>query len=105
MQKESLRQRAQLNQLDAAACFALAIIVGGVTGWISFMAAEQKMRSGARDLFAEEINCMRLILHVLSDDASKELLIDGLRNELREAETDFKSLYGISASEARQTRR
>lgn len=94
---ELIRRRKQLHQLDMDACFAVAILVGGVASWISYLVAERKMAYDERGQSEEEINCTRAILHVLHDESARELLIDGLNNELSSLLAAHNVNYGTFA--------
>lgn len=102
---ELIRRRKQLHQLDVDACFAVAILVGGVASWISYMVAERKMVSAGPVQSAEEISCMQAILQCLEDESARELLIDGLRNELSSLIAEHNANCGPSARLPRLTQR
>lgn len=103
--EELIRRRRQLGQLDADASCALAVIVGGAVSWINFMEGVRKTELGARAQFAAEISCMQAILRCLSDDGKRELLSDGLRNELQSLITECGSVCGTFGSDPKLTPR
>ena len=92
--EELNRRRKQLLALDADVCFAVAALDGGVVSWLKYMVDERKMVFDTQELSAERINCTQATLRLLEDDSGRQLLIDGLRNELSSQIAEHKRSFG-----------